>query len=194
MQISLGTSTHSSTSCMVPRLYFVFLPMFVCYLELGDQLGHMFTLLLWLNHTFLLRLLTDNSLYFVVTLLWSLTLLSRHHPHPHPHHYNKTHLCEGAALGSTELSGLLVTAGHRGVLRHRLLGQRTLLLRPGLTVGLGLVANSLVLALLLLHRLAGHHVVLHLHTRNKLWCGVVWCVVWLCAELRSLRGGEIRIN
>merc|ERR1712079_257378 len=111
-------------------------------LELGDQLGDMFTLLLGLNHTFLLRLLADNRLYLIVTHLWSLS--------------------EGTALGSTELSGLLVTASHGGVFRHSLLRQRTLLLRPGLTVGLRLVAHRLVLALLLLHRLAGHHVVLNL--------------------------------
>ena len=142
----------------------------------------MFTLLLGLNHTFLLRLLADHSLHFIVTFLWSLTLSSSSSSSLSSSSSSSlkttnTDLCEGAALGSAEFRGLLVAACHRGVLRHRLLRQRTLLLRPGLTVGLGLVANSLVLALLLLHRLAGHHVVLNLHTANKSWC-VVWCVVW----------------
>ena len=133
----------------------------------------MFTLLLGLNHTFLLRLLADHSLHFIVTFLWSLTLSSSSSSSSSSLKTTNTDLCEGAALGSAEFRGLLVAACHRGVLRHRLLRQRTLLLRPGLTVGLGLVANCLVLALLLLHRLAGHHVVLNLHTANKSWCDVV---------------------
>jgi len=111
-------------------------------LELRDQLGHVFTLFLRLDDALLLGLLADDSLGHIVTLLGSLFV--------------------AAASRGTQLSRLLVAAGHGGVLRYGLLRQRTLLLGPALAVVLGLVTHSLLLALHLVHSLAAHHVVLNL--------------------------------
>ena len=46
--------------------------LFLADLKLWDELGDVFTLFLWLNHTFLLGLLTNNSLHFGVTLFRTL--------------------------------------------------------------------------------------------------------------------------
>ena len=58
-----------------------------------------------------------------------------------------------------------MAAGHGGVLGGGLLGDGALLLGPLLALLGGGVALSHVLALLLLHRLARHHVVLNLWTQ-----------------------------
>ena len=94
------------------------------------------------------------------------------------------YLFVATTLRGTELCGLLVTAGHGGVLGHCLLGQRALLLGPLLAVLLGLVAHGLLLALDLVHRLAAHHVVLNLHTQQ----------VSRVSPLSQLLELEIRIN
>ena len=73
-------------------------------------------------------------------------------------------LLESASHGGAELCGLLVTAGHGGVLGGELLLHGALLSRPLLTLLGGGVAHGDVLALLVLHRLAVDHVILDLNS------------------------------
>ena len=75
-------------------------------------------------------------------------------------------LLEPAALGCTELGGLLVAAGHGSVLGGGLLLEVALLPRPLLALLGGGVAHCDILALLVLHRLAVDHVILDLKSQD----------------------------
>merc|ERR1719495_2278238 len=132
-------------------------------LQLGHQLGHVLASPLGLEGALLLGGVLDDSLHLVEALLGS--------------------LLEATASRGTELPGLLGAAGDRGVLLHRLLGDRAHLLGPLGALGVGGVAAGVVLALLFDLGLAGDHIVLHV---VHLLLGPALGLVLGPADLRAL--------
>ena len=130
---------------------------------LGDQLGHMLASPLRLERTLLVGGVLDHSLNLVVTLLSS--------------------LLEPAAGRSTELPGLLGTAGDGSVLRHGLLHNAAHLSGPLGALGVGGVAGGLVLALLLHDGLAADHIISHI---VNLLLGPALGLILSPADLRAL--------
>ena len=162
----------------------------VTYLELWDQLGYMFTLFLWLDDTFLLWLLADDSLYNIVALLRSLKPLPIKQIITIPNSY--CHLFVSTALGCAEFSGFLVTPSHRGVLGHSLGLLCTLLSWPLLTLLGGLVSFRDILALFFLNSLTADNIIFNLdvmYSNSMLWLRTYLSVfyVWARNQLESLQ-------
>merc|ERR1719315_24477 len=136
---------------------------FLSGFKLGDQLGDMLASTLWLQTTFLLGSILDHCLGLVIALF-----IPRD---------------EGTASRGADLPWFLGTAGDGSVLLDRLLGNRTHFLGPLGALGVGGVARSLILTLLL--NLCGTLNNIILHLMNLLLCPALRLILG-SADLRPL--------
>merc|ERR1711872_877124 len=132
-------------------------------LQFGHQLRHVLAGPLGLQGAFLLGGVLHNSLHLVETFFIP--------------------LLETTASRSTELPGFLGATSDRGVLLHRLLLNRANLLGPLGALGVGGVARSLILALLLDFSGAAYYIILNI---MNLLLGPALRLILSPADLRSL--------
>merc|ERR1719481_457814 len=110
--------------------------------KLGYKFGNMLAGPLWLEITFFLWSILNNSLSFVIAFLSS--------------------LFESTACRGAELPGLLGTSSDGSILLHGLLRDSTHLLGPLGTLGIGCVSRGLILTLLLHLSLTLNNIILNL--------------------------------